>query len=157
MDPTVGAGIARRQMLAAMAMVGGAALVPGLRHVALPSLFRDGSAPGWSTDVAGTLTAARFAPYVGTPFTVSVASGGPRTVTLEEVTTRNPHPADRPGLQGDAFSLIFRGEGPMAFGGGMYTLRHRELGAFTLFLVPVDRRGDAQDYQAVIDTRRPGH
>jgi hypothetical protein len=66
-----------------------------------------------------------------------------------------PYAADRPGLRGEAFSLIFQGDGAAGFGDGLHTLEHPALGTFSLFLAGVDRPGTVQDYQAVVDRRRP--
>jgi hypothetical protein len=50
----------------------------------------------------------------------------------------------------DAFSLSFRGNG-RGFSQGTHELSHPELGKVSLFIVPVERRGANQDYEAIVD------
>jgi len=103
----------------------------------------------------GDLALSRFSPYVGQQFTIQVNLLHTEKATLVEATPRQPRPADRPGLQGEAFSLIFAGGGAKAFDNGTFTLSHPAMGTVTLFLVPVGRAQQAQHYQAVIDRRTP--
>lgn len=51
----------------------------------------------------------------------------------------------------DAFSLTFLGDAATPDGGASVALRHPKLGRFELFLVPIDREGDPQRYEAVIN------
>lgn len=154
MEAVVGVGVSRRQMLAAVGLAGLAASVPAIRRVALPSIFRPQSV-GTGGPANDELTLARFAPHIGSRFTVNTGRLGGVAVTLGEATATGAHPADRPGLRGEAFSLIFRGAGANAFANGTHTLVHPALGAFALYLVAVGPGRNGQEYQAIIDHRVP--
>jgi hypothetical protein len=71
-----------------------------------------------------------------------------------------PVAATVPTLQGldDAFALHFAGSTAAPFAGGIREIAHPELGAFTLFLAPVEMQTDTQAYEAIIDrtVRIPG-
>jgi hypothetical protein len=151
MEATVQPGLTRRQAFVAFAMVGAAAAVPALRRAALPPTFSRHDATGPAT--LDVLTLARFTPHVGSQFTVRASNAGPVTATLEEASATEPHPADRPGVRGEAFSLIFRGPRQPVVGDGKHTLAHPALGTFPLFLVAVGRGVDGQGYQAIVDRR----
>jgi hypothetical protein len=101
------------------------------------------------------LTLARFAPHVGSEFEIRVGGGQGVRVTLIEATAREPHSADRRGLAGESFSLVFEGNGAKAFDHGTQTVVHPALGAFPLFLVAVGQSLETQRYQAVVDRRTP--
>lgn len=96
---------------------------------------------------SATLSMATFAPYVNTVFrfTVGARSANVVTTTLKQVVDER-----RPGRSGEAFSLIFAGPAT-SFGQGTYTVDHQNLRRFTLFVVPVGKRPDGQDYQAVFN------
>lgn len=103
------------------------------------------------------LSLARFTPHVGSTF--AVLSGDsllPLRLTLVEATARSPHPADRAGLTGEAFSLIFDGEVARPLGRHPSIVVHRALGRFPLSITPFGRQGRGQQYQAVVDRRVPG-
>jgi hypothetical protein len=65
-----------------------------------------------------------------------------------------------PSLRGsdDAFALRFRGDGANAFTQGTRELRHPQLGAVSLFIVPIEQRTSTQDYGVTVDrtVRIPG-
>lgn len=150
MEAIDGPTFSRRKLLVMTGGLGAVLVSPVLRpSPALALLAPDRiAAPG-----AALLTLARFTPLVGSTF--GVVSGRVQTVraTLEEATARAPRPADRPGLSGESFSLIFAANGRKALGDGTYTVVHPALGTFPLFLVAVDRGRLAQRYQAVVDRR----
>ena len=151
MEVTVGPGLTRRQVIAAVAMAGAAAAVPALRRVAPPTVLRSlGDDVGASP---GRLTLVRFIPLVGSRFGAQDPGMGTLELTLDEATAIAPSLADQHGLRGDAFSLIFRSPGRPAVGDGIHTLVHPALGTFPLFLVAVGRGAGRQDYQAVVDRR----
>jgi hypothetical protein len=152
METTIGPGLSRRQMLAFAGMAGLAAAAPALRRLALPFPF--GSRSGGATfESEPGLTLARFAPHVGSRFTVGAGALGAVEVTLEEAAATAPHPADRAGLRGEAFSLVFRAaEGP-ALPDGVHRLTHPVLGSFALFVSAFGRGRAGQGYQAVVDRR----
>jgi len=133
-----------------MLMAGVVVAVPALRRVTLARALRH---PGdSSTPIPEGLTLARFMPYVGRRFTLGT---GGTWVRLEEAAATAPRRADRPGLKGESFSLIFRAEGPAMFRDGMYKLVHPALGSTPLFLVAVGTGVGGQGYQAVVDRRVP--
>ena len=135
-------------MLALTGMAGIVATTPGVLRAAIRSPFR--TASGWTAArPADDLTLARFAPHVGSRFT---AAGG-ASVILEEATPRAPHPADRPGLAGESFSLVFRNDGRTALDDGTHVFAHSTLGTVRLFLVAVGTGRNGQGYQAVVDRR----
>ena len=49
----------------------------------------------------------------------------------------------------DVFVLTF--EGPVGIGAGIHPLHHPDLGAFSLYLGPVEHAGKTQQYEALID------
>ena len=61
--------------------------------------------------------------------------------------------SDLPHLKGrdDAFSLIFVGEAATPATGGEVALSHPKVGKFELFVVPVDRASDPQEYEAIVN------
>lgn len=139
----VGGIVSRRQVLRAGVAVAAVCLVPELSVVSARSA---GAAP------AGRgLTLASFSPLVGTDF----ALGGSR-LRLVEVVQRPPSVADRSGLTGEAFSLVFGGGPGGRLTDGTYTLTHPLAGPFSLFLVPVGMARQGQRYQAVVDRRTSG-
>jgi hypothetical protein len=80
----------------------------------------------------------------------------PVRLRLVEATPTPAHPADRAGLTGEAFSLIFQGEGSHPLGRRPSTVVHAVLGRFPLSVTPFGRDGRGQQYQAVVDRRVHG-
>jgi hypothetical protein len=95
------------------------------------------------------LTRSRFAPYVGSAFSIQRPHGGRERVELVEI-------ADLPGAPGSemAFSLIFHGRRRGAVGQDTVTFSHSALGSLQLFQVPVGTAPAGQDYQVIVDRRR---
>lgn len=91
-----------------------------------------------------TLTMATFTPLVNSMFRFSV---GGRTVglPLKQVIDKRP-----PGTSAECFSLIFAGALP-SFKQGTYAVDQASIGEFSLFVVPVGRRSDGQDYEAAFN------
>ena len=102
---------------------------------------------------APELTHGTFAGLVGTTFRVSVAQG--RTATLRLLSVRTlTVPGGRwngPLPTGDGFAPLFSGSLSEGFGQGTYTVGHRSLGSFAMFLVPVGPAGPDQRYEAVFN------
>ncbi|MGH9277500.1 MAG: DUF6916 family protein [Acidimicrobiales bacterium] len=92
----------------------------------------------------GPLSMATFTPLVNTTFRFTVA-GRSVSLVLEQVVDER-----RAGSAGECFSLIFVGSKP-GFGQGTYAVDHPKLARFDLFVAPVGRRSDGQDYQAVFN------
>ena len=73
----------------------------------------------------------RFAAVVGTTFTLSAADDKTLEIELSEVSDLR----ERPHQQ--SYSILFRLPENIVVEQGMYDLRHPELGAIQLFLVPI--------------------
>ncbi|HEY1116620.1 MAG TPA: hypothetical protein VGE43_02880 [Acidimicrobiales bacterium] len=96
------------------------------------------------------LTFDMFAPRVGEAFDVGVEGG---STTLEMVLAEATEGSELggPGPDGQQrrqFSLVFHGPTTPHLPQGTYLVRHRELGALALFLVPIGPEGDALQYEA---------
>jgi hypothetical protein len=144
MGATVATGVSRRQVLGALGALGAAVAVP----LAGPRF-------GAASPSPSELTLARFAPYVGSEFTVRTGTLETRRLTLVEATAPAPHPVDRRDVTGESFSLVFADHQGKSFDDRSYTLSHRSLGTFSLFLVAIGRGVSGQRYQAVVDRRSP--
>ena len=152
MELTAGPGLSRRQMLACAGMAGIAAAVPALRRFQVPYPFRSGAGTAL-TSARDELTLGRFAPHVGSRFTVRAGALVTVAMTLEEAREIAPHPADRAGLQGESFSLVFRGSDGAALEDGIHRVTHPALGTFPLFISGFGLGRKGQAYQAVVDRR----
>src|SRR5207249_2462326 len=104
MPRTVGPMLSRRQLLGAAAAVVTVRLAPALFGSSPLQLPLE---PGRAGATTGELSLARFAPHVGSDFTIRVSAGRRLRLRLVEATERGPHQADRRGLSGESFSLIF--------------------------------------------------
>lgn len=89
-----------------------------------------------------------FDPHVGEDFELEL--GGDKTLSLELVSS---HPLSTYTLDGATrtpFSLIFRSPGERRHAPQqIYTVRHAELGAMEIFLVPIGPDEDSMRYEAV--------
>jgi hypothetical protein len=137
--------VTRRRLLAGVAGgIGGLAFV-GLLPALEGLLGKPLGAP--------ELTHGAFAGLVGTTFRVSLAQG--RTATLRLLSVRTlAAPGGRwkgPLPTGDGFAPLFSGSLSEGFGQGTYTVGHRSLGSFAMFLVPVGPAGPDQRYEAVFN------
>ncbi|WP_019499606.1 DUF6916 family protein [Pseudanabaena sp. PCC 6802] len=97
------------------------------------------------------LTCDLFSKYLGSVFQLPVPSVAPLELQLVEVVphTAHPLPENRGVLQRIPFSLIFQGPLETALPQRTYTLEHAEMGKLDIFLVPVARRQDGMQYEAV--------
>ena len=103
------------------------------------------------------MTQAMFTDNLGTTFTLSLGRVKLTDVTLIEVNDLNP-----PFVKGnvtngrECFSLVFKGPRSLALRQETYTLNHKALGTFKLFLVPGDPgKGAARHYRADINRVYP--
>jgi hypothetical protein len=87
-----------------------------------------------------------FASRVGELFRVAIDDANTLTMRLIEVT-----PAGTPtrGRRRTPFSLVFRSPPDAPLPQRIYRLRHDELGALDLFLVPIGPDDDGMLYEAV--------
>jgi hypothetical protein len=96
------------------------------------------------------VTAADFAPFVGSPFQVNLGRAGSTLITLTEA--KDIHHRTVPGgrqAPRQAFSLMFEGPGSIRLPQLTYRLQHPMIGTFDLFLVPIGPRGMVSHYQAI--------
>lgn len=89
-------------------------------------------------DMPDSLTAATFAPHIGTVFTASI-DGQPVALLLAEVDAGSPQPS---APRQDPFTLLFTSATPAGLAQGTYALAHDSLGALELFLVPRAPKAD---------------
>lgn len=90
-----------------------------------------------------------FKDRVGSLFMVSEDEFPPITLTLGEaklLSNRNLRPDIRP-----PFSLTFLAEDPRVLPQRIYRLEHREMGDFTIFLVPMGKDQRGVSYEAVFN------
>jgi hypothetical protein len=96
---------------------------------------------------AGELTLDRFAPRIGERFTLTAGEQITLPVTLSEAEAlpESPFAPER-----EPFSLLLAGEpGDPILAQGTLRLEHPELGAYELFVVPLQPAGDSARYQIV--------
>jgi len=103
----------------------------------------------------------RRSTYLNLPTSNFTASVNGRSHQIELVSVDDlPVAASVPSLQGsdDAFSLRFRGDARDAFDDGIWEFNHPNLGRTTLFVEPIEKRTDSQDYEVIVDrtVRIPG-
>ena len=90
------------------------------------------------------LTAGSFAAHTGAGYRVSAADGDSVAAELVEVQRHGAAPG------GESFSLLF--QLPVAaFEQGMYGVEHEAIGAFELFLVPVEAVAEGIVAEAVFN------
>ena len=93
-----------------------------------------------------TFTDQSFAPHLGAGFELAEPAGV--TLTLVELTILGP--ATRPPGGGrEAFSLIFEGPRHPVLPQRTYPIAASPLGAFELFLVPVETTAELTRYEAI--------
>jgi hypothetical protein len=112
--------------------------------------------------LTGTASAAGVPPYLtrsayaglgDAPFTALTASGLPATLRLTAVGDL-ARARQEPSFAGreDAFALLLSGPGDRVLDSGIHELRHPALGAFTVFISPVQAIvGAEQRYEVVVD------
>jgi hypothetical protein len=96
-----------------------------------------------------SLARSRFAPALGTMFTMTGGAGAVE-VMLAEINDLSPL---RRAEDEDRFALLFEAPDGQPCPDGIRTFHHRSVGDVTLFVSPVDR-GQALRLQAVIDRSR---
>lgn len=100
-----------------------------------------------------TLTVDRFIPQVETTFLCRLENGDTYTMRLVEATETGRQRTDRTGLAAPSerlpFSLIFLGPADVALPQSIYRLEHAEMGALSIFLVPISRDAAGTRYQAI--------
>ncbi len=83
---------------------------------------------------------------------VTSSAGPPSALTIERVTPATPYVSSNGRLVGDSFSVLFEGPAGAPLAQDTYELHHPSLGAFPMFLSPVDLTdGSSQRYEAVFN------
>jgi hypothetical protein len=102
--------------------------------------------------VPSYLTRAAYVPLAGAPFGAATANG---MTTLRLTAVGDLARAGRePAFAGrdDAFALLFSGPRDSVLDSGIHELRNPDLGAFSVFISPVQASGQAeQHYEVVVD------
>jgi hypothetical protein len=104
------------------------------------------------------LSAGTFTMQLHTPFSIHISPTMVIDTALVEVTEKGLSDHQQPSAAShqERFSLVFRGPHDRLLQQGMYRLRHSQLGALELFLVPVGQDHEGLYYEAVFNRlRRP--
>jgi len=102
------------------------------------------------------ISGADFARHLNTSFYIEGDSGRTVETKLAEVRKRQDKPVKAgrrppPDAGNEKFSLFFSGSRSELVGQGTHSLRHRTLGRFDVFMVPISTRNPAKiDYQVVV-------
>ncbi len=104
--------------------------------------------------VPGFLVRSSYLPLVGAAFAVAGGSGPLILNAVSDLVRAQAEPA----LAGsdDAFALSFAGSPDAVLGSGIHELSQPALGAFSVFIAPVDRAPGTQAYEVVVDRSLPG-
>jgi hypothetical protein len=118
-----------------------------LARFAPPAAAASGGVPGF-------LVRSSYLPLVGAPFAVAGGSGPLILNAVSDLVRAQAEPA----LAGsdDAFTLSFAGSPDAVLGSGIHELSQPALGAFSVFIAPVDRAAGTQAYEVVVDRSLPG-
>lgn len=93
-----------------------------------------------------------FSPYLGDQFEIISPEGDFQEVTLKEVADRSSSVnTGNARVQQECFSLLFQGDIEKPLVQSTYSFRHREMGTFALFIVPVGSDNSGMKYEAVIN------
>lgn len=133
-------------------IVGGGVLLAGLlvARTGVPSLSMPFGPPTFEVE---ELSAAMFAPHVGSSFTVQAAAFGSISLELVEVTQTTPSVDEPRMISGEAFSLLLRGPIHSLIPADHHRLTHTDMELPLLYVSPVGRSTAAQEYQVIIDRR----
>ncbi|HTX93258.1 MAG TPA: hypothetical protein VMC09_18730 [Anaerolineales bacterium] len=86
-----------------------------------------------------------FAPFVNTTFQACLPGTEPVILTLTDVTEHL-----RTSRQ-EAFSVFFRGPADRFMPQGTVLLKHAQMGELELFIVPIGKKEDGFEYEAVFN------
>jgi hypothetical protein len=100
-----------------------------------------------------SFTSAHFTPFIGTDFQIR-QEGKRRTETLKLIKVDEIQRKDNlaKGIQGESFSLMFSNTRETQLAGQSFEFSHPALGAFTLFLSPVNK--EPNQFEAIINHLR---
>jgi len=135
-------GVTRRRLLQTGAVAGAALALGGTR----------GAAPARAQDVPAYLRRSSYSALVGTSFAAPTPTAAAVSLTLVEVAdlVRARQDATLRGSD-QAFALVLNGPRDPVLEQGTRELRHPALGAFEVFVVPVERSSGSQHYELVVD------
>ena len=157
--------IRRRTFLARVAALGGAAASAFPPDAAVPAALGSGPARKAATHAQAQaqppadggvrldrVTGEEFANFLHDPFAIQVTTRSIVVAQLVKVTDYAPAAADGQWPNGrPPFALLFQAaaQGKAPAPQAIYAVRHAQIGAFPLFLVPVGRRSHVDHYEAV--------
>ena len=153
--------VSRRKFVKAGAMMGlsAAAALKGATTVfgqqadgARSGLFR---IPDDSQAEIYRLSEDTFSRYIGTTFRIRTSPFTAINLELIKVTRRELSPSDSEKAaktpEVDCFSVVFRGPRKLPLESRTYRIEHDQMGAFDLFIAPVDDHKKQRHYQAVFN------
>ena len=91
-----------------------------------------------------TLTKESWTSYLNHAFKIDLES---ESLAMELVEVSGL--GEKPGADREPYSLVFRGPAQPVFEQGLIELKHQELGALALFLVPIGPDSQGMCYEAV--------
>lgn len=152
--------VSRRGFLAAGSV---AALTAALPQVSIAAGLPASDQPTYfaipqesQLSVLHSFTRSAFAEHLGTKFRISQLGGEPVNVELVEVGDAElNHRSSVTRGREDYFSIIFRAPAGVSAQQGTYTVEHRAMGSFPLFLVPVGMSQDGVTFQAIFNRYIP--
>ena len=112
-----------------------------------------------SQTMSWTLVRSTFLQHVGETFYVRPESAPALAVQLAEVRDLpgaglNRMKAPVSSYTENNFSILFRGPGGRSLEQGTYAFQHDRIGAFPLFVVPMDQEGEARYYEAIFNRQQ---
>ncbi len=94
-----------------------------------------------------SFTVRTFSGRVGAAFRIHPGGGDPLDVELITATDLSERPGE--ASRGRPFSIVFRGPKDVPLPQRTYRVKHREIGAFDLFLVPIGPDEKGLRYEAI--------
>jgi hypothetical protein len=151
MSVGVASGLDRRNFI----RVGIAAGAGLMAMTALPAAINGIFDHGPRFTPTADLNHQRLTSLVGDKVTVASPTGAPSELIVERMTPATPYASSDGRVVGDSFSIFFEGQAGVPLDQATYELNHPSLGAFPLFLSPVDLTdGSTQRYEAVFNRLR---
>jgi len=96
-----------------------------------------------------TFTLATFTPLVGTNFEVTIAEGKTVMLRLTSATSLSRGGGVPRGHAREPFSLVYQGPRQPVLPQRTYPFSHPKLGAFDLFIVPIQPEKDRACYEVI--------
>lgn len=153
--------VSRRKFVKAGAMMGlsgvaalrGASVFGQQAAVERPGLF---TIPDGNQHAEIDLSEETFSRYVNTKFRIYTSPLTAIDLELIKVSRREPPSSEKAAKSAktpklDCFSVVFRGPRKQALESRTYRVEHDQMGAFDLFITPVDDHKKQRRYQAVFN------